>query len=70
MNAKPVAKKEREKPSTPEALVSVNFRLPANLPSALLKVSSERKLKKIRPYTQQDIIAEAITEWLKRNEDK
>ena len=65
---KPKAQKEREKTPETAALVSVNFRLPAHLPSALLKISSERKLKKIRPYTQQDIIAEAITEWLKKND--
>jgi len=60
----------KEKPEEPVALVSMNFRLPANLPQALLKVSSERKLKKIKPFTQQDIVAEAISDWLKKNEVK
>jgi len=63
--AKKPAGRDREAESA--ALVSVNFRLPATIPPALLKASSERKIKKIHPYTQQHIVAEALTEWLKKN---
>jgi hypothetical protein len=49
------------------AIVSATFRLPATIPPALLKASSERKLKKIQPFTQQGIVAEALTAWLQKN---
>lgn len=49
------------------AIVSATFRLPANIPPALLKASSERKLKKVQPFTQQDIVTEALTNWLRKN---
>ena len=43
------------------------FRLPAELPSVLLRVAMERKLRGERPCTQQDIVAQAVREWLERN---
>jgi hypothetical protein len=60
-------KSHKEKPLETAGLVSLNCRLPAEIPLALLKASSERKMKKIRPFTQQDIIAEALTDWLTKN---
>jgi hypothetical protein len=33
----------------------------------LLRVAMERKLRGERPFTQQDIVAEALREWLERN---
>ena len=63
--AKPKAEKERGPEGV--ALVSVNFRLPSTISPALLKASSERKIKKLHPFTQQDIVAEALTDWLKKN---
>jgi len=45
-----------------------NIRLPATIPPALLKASSERKIKKIHPFTQQDIVAEALTVWLQKKQ--
>lgn len=49
------------------ALISVTYRLPENLPPALLKASVDRRLKKISPTSQQDIVAEAVTQWLQAN---
>jgi hypothetical protein len=49
------------------APVSMTFRLPAELPSALLRVAMERKLRGEAPCTQQDIVAHAVREWLERN---
>ena len=49
------------------APVSVTVRLPAELPPALLRVAMERKLRGERPFTQQDIVAQAVREWLERN---
>jgi len=63
--AKPRAKKEQPAPTSP--LVSVYVRLPADLSQSLLKASLERKLNKARPFTQQDIIAEALQIWLQKN---
>jgi hypothetical protein len=63
--AKPKTEKGREPESV--AIVSATFRLPATIPPALLKASSERKIKKIHPFTQQDIVAEALTVWLQKN---
>jgi hypothetical protein len=48
-------------------LVSVYVRLPGEISQALLKASSERKIAKLRPFTQQDIVAEAVQNWLQRN---
>ena len=61
------AKAEKERGAESVAIVSATFRLPATLPPALLKASSDRKIKKIHPFTQQDIVAEALTDWLKKN---
>ena len=61
------AKVEKERGGDSAALVSVNFRLPATIAPALLKASSDRKIKKIQPFTQQDIVAEALTDWLRKN---
>ena len=33
----------------------------------LLRVAMERKLRGERPFTQQDIVAQAVREWLERN---
>jgi len=54
-------------PAERRAPVSMTFRLPAELPSALLRVAMERKLHGERPCTQQDIVAQAMREWLECN---
>ena len=43
--------------------VSVTFRLPSELSVRLLRVSLDRKLKRQKPFTQQDILAEALAVW-------
>jgi hypothetical protein len=47
--------------------VSMTFRLPSELSSRLIRVSVERKLKRQPPFSQQDIVADALTQWLARN---
>ena len=47
--------------------VSMTFRLPSELSARLIRVSVERKLKRQSPFSQQDIVAEALTQWLARN---
>ncbi len=49
---------------TPDSTVSMTFRLPADLPSRLIQVSAERKVRREAPFSQQDIVAEALREWL------
>ncbi len=48
-------------------LVSLTVRVPRNVPPELLLASMERKLKRQRPWTQQEIVAEALSVWLKRH---
>ena len=68
LGVKPRAQKERgEEPASAVAMVSMNFRVPASIPPALLKASSERKMRKTRPFTQQDIVTEALAAWLQKN---
>ena len=47
--------------------VSMTFRLPSELSSRLMRASVERKLKRERPFSQQDIITQALAQWLARN---
>ena len=54
-------------PAERRAPVSMTFRLPAELPAALLRVAMERKLRGESPCTQQDIVAQAVREWLERH---
>ena len=46
---------------------AITVRLPAELPAALLRVAFERRLKRQRPFTQQEIVAEALRDWLERH---
>lgn len=67
--AKPKKIREREpEPVASNALVSMTFRVPAELPSALVRASADRKARRIRPFTQQEILSEALVQWLKRND--
>ena len=49
------------------AIVSMTFRLPAPLAGQLVGVATERKLQRERPFTQQDIVVEALRQWFMRN---
>ncbi|MCP5525105.1 MAG: hypothetical protein H7A46_26570 [Verrucomicrobiales bacterium] len=49
------------------AIVSMTFRLPAPLAGQLVGVATERKLQRDKPYTQQDIVVEALRQWFLRN---
>ena len=48
----------------PDSTVSMTFRLPADLPCRLIQISAERKVRREVPCSQQDIVAEALREWL------
>ena len=46
---------------------SITVRVPGDLTARMLRVATDRKLARIWPFTQQGIVAEAITQWLERN---
>ena len=54
-------------PLPPARPVSMTFRLAPEIPMALLRASVERKVRQQRPFTQQEIVTEAIKHWLKVN---
>jgi hypothetical protein len=64
---KPRRSKQTEPAASSAGFVSMTFRLPPEIPSGLVRASADRKIKKIRPYTQQEIVAEALSQWLERN---
>jgi len=59
--------REKEPESVPgQTYVSMTFRMPPEIPQGLLRASADRKIKKIRPFTQQEIVSEALSQWLKK----
>jgi hypothetical protein len=44
--------------------VTITVRLEPEVAAALTHASAERKVKRIEPYTQQDMIGEALKQWL------
>ena len=48
-------------------LVSLTVRVPRMVSPGLLLASVDRKLKRQRPWTQQEIVAEALTLWLQQH---
>jgi hypothetical protein len=46
--------------------VSMTFRLPADLAARLIRAATERKLNRQRPFTQQEIVTEALSGWLSK----
>jgi hypothetical protein len=64
--AEPRFRLDRVVPDQSEpGLVCLTVRVPRHVPPGLLLASVERKLQRQRPFTQQEIVAEAITHWLK-----
>jgi hypothetical protein len=51
-------------------LVSQTYRLPADLVKELTRVAVFRKLDRSAPWSQQDIVAEAIRDWLEKHASK
>jgi hypothetical protein len=46
---------------------SINARIDPAIATALLRASVERRIKRQAPSTQRDIIAEALSAWLKKH---
>ena len=59
--------KQNRKTAEPESvvpLITQSYRLPVSLVSTLMRASMERKIARLKPWSQQDIVAEALTKWL------
>jgi len=66
----PPAKKSPPTTALPPVLVSQTYRLPAELVKELTKAAVYRKLDRTAPWSQQDIVAEAIRDWLTKHASK
>ena len=59
--------------STPEPVPvslkvsNLSVRIDSRIADALLRAMTERRIQRIAPSTQQDIVAEAMVAWLKKN---
>jgi hypothetical protein len=47
--------------------VSLNVRIEPEISTALLRASMDRKIRRLDPFTQRDIVAEALAAWLRSN---
>jgi hypothetical protein len=71
----PVKKKAAEPkrsstPDLPTVLVSQTYRLPAHLVKELTRVAFERKMDRIAPWSHQDIVADALDDWIRKHARK
>ncbi len=44
--------------------ITITVRLEPDVADALFQASADRKMKQLTPYTQQDIVSEALKKWL------
>jgi hypothetical protein len=51
-----------------DALVSATFRIPDRLMKRLLRAAANRKIERQEPFSQQEIVAVALENWLLENE--
>ena len=54
-------------PVSAQGVIGLNTRLPAAISTALLTASISRKIQRLAPFTQQDIVAEALQDWLRKH---
>ena len=64
--SKPVREKETE-PEPFNTQMTLSVRLPSEIPLKILRAATDRKIARVRPWTQQEIVAEALTLWLRKN---
>ena len=48
----------------PSGPVSMTFRLSPEIPAGLIRASADRKLRREKPFSQQEMVAEALRAWL------
>lgn len=49
------------------SLGSINARIDLAISEALMRASLERRIKRLTPSTHREIVAEALTDWLKKH---
>jgi hypothetical protein len=68
---KQVTQTQTEEEESPLPIrVPQTYRLPQRLVEDLARAAMERKIKRRKPWSQQDIVAEAIGEWLSHHASK
>jgi hypothetical protein len=55
---------QNAKPKAPEERIAVTVRLPKELAHQLIDESAKRRKRKDPAWSQQDIVAEAVREWM------
>lgn len=71
-NELPVTPRLPEKPAdvskptsaTSASSVAITVRVPSGLPNRLLRATTDRKINQQSPFTQQEIVAQALEQWL------
>lgn len=63
----PPATPRIELPSSPPKVSYLTARVDSRVADALLRAVTERKIHHIAPSTHQDIVGEAMVDWLKKN---
>jgi hypothetical protein len=64
---KRVTEASKPAPEPEPRLVPQSFRLPEPLVDELIDVSARRKRSRQKPWSHQDIVAQALREWFDRN---
>lgn len=54
-------------PAPLPGMVGLTTRIPAEISMALMAASMQRKIQRQTPFRHQDIVTEAIKEWLRKN---
>src|SRR6266481_1932328 len=67
---KPAARRREKPPELPTVLIAQTYRWPTDLVKDLTRVAVERKLSRTAPWSQQDIVAEAVREWISKQASK
>ena len=54
-------------PPSAASMGSVNARIDPAITTALMRASLERRIQRVAPSTHREIVAEALTDWLKKH---
>ena len=54
-------------PAAAASMGSVNARIDPAITTALMRASLERRIQRLTPSTHREIVAEALTDWLKKH---
>lgn len=62
----PIEAQEEGEGVKARGLVPLSVRVQSDLADKLLKVAFERKMQRKAPFSQQDIVTQAVTQWLRK----